>query len=61
MGRLTERVAIVTGAGQGIGRGVARAFAGEGACVVIASRRLRAGSASRGRRGTARTPEFRRS
>jgi NAD(P)-dependent dehydrogenase (short-subunit alcohol dehydrogenase family) len=43
MGRLTERVAIVTGAGQGIGRGVARAFAGEGACVVIASRRRAAG------------------
>jgi len=36
MGRLDDRVAIITGAGQGIGRGIARRFAREGAAVVIA-------------------------
>ena len=36
MERLQEKVAIVTGAGQGIGRGIARRFAREGATVVVA-------------------------
>ena len=36
MNRLLEKVAIITGAGQGIGRGIARRFASEGAIVVIA-------------------------
>ena len=35
-GRLQDRVAIVTGAGDGIGLGVARRFAAEGARVVVA-------------------------
>ena len=36
MGRLQDRVAVITGAGDGIGRGIARAFAREGARVVVA-------------------------
>ena len=35
-GRLQDRVAIVTGAGDGIGEGVARRFAAEGARVLVA-------------------------
>lgn len=38
MGRLDGKTAIITGAGQGIGRGIARRFAAEGAAVVIAER-----------------------
>lgn len=38
-GLLTDRTAIVTGAGQGVGEGIARSLAAAGAAVVIAARR----------------------
>jgi len=38
--RLSGRRAIVTGAGQGVGRGIALALAGNGAAVVVAGRTL---------------------
>jgi 3-oxoacyl-[acyl-carrier protein] reductase len=40
MTSLDSRVAIVTGAARGIGRGIARALAAEGASVVVADRDL---------------------
>ena len=36
MGRLQDKIAIVTGAGQGIGRGIATKLAAEGATVAVA-------------------------
>jgi NAD(P)-dependent dehydrogenase (short-subunit alcohol dehydrogenase family) len=46
MGRLEDKVAIVTGAGQGVGLGVARAFGAEGAHVVVANRSADTGEAA---------------
>ena len=44
-GRLAGKVAIVTGAGQGVGRGISLAFANEGANVVVAERNEKTGNA----------------
>lgn len=40
MGKLAEKVAIITGASSGIGKGIARGLAGEGAKLVVAARRV---------------------
>ena len=45
MGRLDGKSAIVTGAGQGVGRGIAHAFAKEGAAVAVVD--VNAGTAAR--------------
>ncbi len=47
MGRLESRVAVVTGGGRGLGRGVARRLAREGATIVIGDLDETAGTTTR--------------
>lgn len=42
MGRLDGKIAIVTGGGSGIGKGIARGLSAEGATIVVAGRRREA-------------------
>jgi NAD(P)-dependent dehydrogenase (short-subunit alcohol dehydrogenase family) len=44
--RLADKIAVVTGAGRGIGEAIARAFVREGAAVIIAERDERTGEAT---------------
>ena len=46
MNRLADKVAVITGAGSGIGRAAARLFVAEGAKVVVAEIDAKLGEAS---------------
>ena len=55
MNQLQDKIAIITGGGSGIGKGIALAFAGEGCTVVLAGRtapRLEAAAAEMRATGT---------
>jgi NAD(P)-dependent dehydrogenase (short-subunit alcohol dehydrogenase family) len=56
MGRLSGKVALVTGAGSGIGRAAAGRFCAEGARVVIVDANERAAHAAAGELGSAAVP-----
>lgn len=45
-GELADKVAIITGAGQGIGRTIAKHFVSEGACVLVAELNAASGEAT---------------
>jgi NAD(P)-dependent dehydrogenase (short-subunit alcohol dehydrogenase family) len=53
MGRLEGKVALVTGAGQGIGRAIARRYVAEGAFVVVADINEEGARATAGELGSA--------
>ena len=44
---LQDKIAVVTGGGRGIGRGISKRFAHEGACVVLAQRDPESGERTR--------------
>jgi NAD(P)-dependent dehydrogenase (short-subunit alcohol dehydrogenase family) len=46
MGRLQDKVAVITGSGDGIGYGIARRFAAEGATILVAERDAATGQAA---------------
>ena len=53
MNRLANKVAVITGAGSGIGRASAKLFAAEGAKVVVAELDAGLGEAAAGEAGPA--------